>query len=113
MRAFLAVVFFGLAIGTSVAASDEPPIPPPRAGESESAHAVRSARERGVRSAQADIKRHVFRILDYGEPLPPDTPQRVDLKTLYRVESIAGCEVTKRFVAEVDAYNDAMRAWHK
>src|SRR6266513_2940862 len=108
MRAILLASVLAATMAGDAIASDESPIPPPREGESESAQAVASARERGVRSAQADIRRGVFRILDYGEPLPPDAGQRIDLETRYRLESVAGCEVTKRFAAEVEAYNDTM-----
>ena len=95
-----------------LAAVLESPIPPPRDGESSSSAAVAAAKERGAQSAARDIKSSILRILDYGAPLPPNTGRRVDRDTGYPLESIAGCVVTERFVAEVDAYNNAMRKWH-
>jgi hypothetical protein len=97
---------------SAVAAAADTPVPPPRESESSSPFALVSARMRGARSAERDIRREVLRILDYGEPLPPGTGRRKDGVTGYPLESITGCAVTNRFVAEVDAYNKAMRDWH-
>lgn len=81
-------------------------------GENESPKSLATATARGVDSAQADIKRGVFRILDYGEPLPPGAGRRVDPQTRYPLEPIWGCVVTERFTTEVEGCNNTMRAWH-
>ncbi len=112
MRVLLAAALFTFTVLTSVSAADQSPILPPRDGETESPHALAVAKERGVRSARADIERGVFRILDYGEPLPPGTSRRRDPQTRFPLQSIWGCEVTERFTTEVEAYNDTMRTWH-
>ena len=112
MRALFVATLIAFAVVVSTAATEQSPIPPPRDGESESAQALATAKARGIRSAQADIKRGLFRILDFGEPLPPGTGRRVDPQTRYPLESIWGCVVTERFTAEVEAYNNTMRAWH-
>jgi hypothetical protein len=50
-------------------------------------------------------------ILYYGKPWSGGKPL-VDDATGLTVEVAGGCAVTKSFVAEVDAYNDAVRKWH-
>ena len=112
MRALLVVTLLIAAALANVAAAEQSPIPPPRGGESESRQALAAARERGARSAHADIRRGVFRILDFGGPLPPGTRRRIDPQTRYAMESIWGCELTERFTTEVEAYNSTMKAWH-
>ena len=112
MRAVLVAALVAFTVVTSIAATEQSPIPPPRDGESEGAQALAAAKARGIRSAQADIKRGVLRILDFGEPLPPGTGRRIDPQTRYPLESIWGCVVTERFTTEVEAYNSTMRSWH-
>ena len=112
MRALLVLWLCAASVLATGAASEQSPIPPPRDGESESVRTLAAAKTRGSRSAEADISRGVFRILDFGEPLPPGTGRRVDPQTRFPLQSIWGCVVTERFTTEVEAYNDAMRAWH-
>src|SRR3954468_12080284 len=113
MRALLLVAIFA-AVGASTtirAAEQQSPITPPSAGESGSRQTLAAARERGARSAHADIKRGAFRILDFGGPLLPGATNRRDSQTGYPLVSIWGCIVTERFTTEVEAYNGTMRAW--
>ncbi len=112
MKAFLTATIYAATILSCLAAVGQSPIPPPDNGDRETASALAAARERGARSAQTDIQRGIFRILDYGAPLPPNSGRRVDPQTHYSLESIGGCVVSRRFAVEVEAYNDAMRAWH-
>jgi hypothetical protein len=112
MKAILVLCAYAITVVASLGAPDQSPIPPPRDGESDTPKSLAVAKERGIHSAQSDIKRGVFRILDFGEPLPPGTGRRVDPQTRYPLESIWGCVVTERFTTEVEAYNDTMRAWH-
>ena len=112
MRASLVLCVFAVVVLSSLGASEPAPIPPPRDGENQSARALAAAKTRGSRSAEADIRRGVFRILDFGAPLPPDTGRRIDRQTRYPLVSIWGCVVTERFTTEVKAYNETMRAWH-
>ena len=112
MRAVLVAALVAFTVVASIAATEHSPIPPPRDGESNSPKSLAVARERGIHSAQSDIKREVFRILDFGEPLPPGTGRRADPQTQYPLQSIWGCVVTERFTTEVEAYNETMRAWH-
>lgn len=71
---------------------------------------VEEAAQTGAETAAKDIQAGVFRILYYGKPYSADKPL-VDDATRFRVQVIGGCEVTPPFVAEVKAYNDAMRQW--
>jgi hypothetical protein len=112
MKTFLAATIYAATILGCVAAAAQSPIPPPNNDDSETAPALAAARDRGTRSAHTDIQRGIFRILDYGAPLPPDSGRRVDPQTHYSLESIGGCVVSRRFAVEVEAYNDAMRTWH-
>lgn len=74
-------------------------------------NAVSAAKELGSAAAAKDIKKGVFRILYFGQPRSADKPL-VDDVTGYRVQIVAGCTVSSPFVAEVEAYNDAMRDFH-
>lgn len=112
MKLLLSALFAAMITLPGVAATWESPVPPPNETESSSPKVLGAARTRGARSAARDIKQRVFRILDYGGPLPPHMGRRSDLTTGYPLESIAGCVVTERFIAEVDAYNTEMRNWH-
>jgi hypothetical protein len=70
---------------------------------------VKAARERGAASAAQDIAAGNLRILYYGKPWSQGKPL-VDDATGYRVMILTGCIVSEPFTAEVNAYNDAMRA---
>ena len=78
-----------------------------------SADAVAAAKARGVAAAQRDLGRGIFRMRDYGEPIPPDF-KRIDPPTGYQIERIPNCEPhpTKAFLAEIKAYNQVMQAWY-
>ena len=87
------------------------PIRSPQMGTNATAEEVETAKRQGAETAAQDIKAGVFRILYYGEPFPTGKPL-VDTATGYRTQIVAGCIVSSRFVAEADAYNQAMRDWH-
>lgn len=74
----------------------------------EDASAVAAARKIGAESATADINNGKLRILYYGKPRSSDKPL-IDDETGYRVQIVAGCIVSTTLVAEVDAYNLAMK----
>ena len=73
--------------------------------------AVKAAKDRGAETAAGDIKGGKLRILYFGKPWSGGKPL-VDESTGYRVQIVGGCVVSDSFVAEVDAYNRAMRDWH-
>lgn len=76
----------------------------------ESDKAVAVATRNGRESAQADIDLGELRILAYGKGLFPDSRLRKDKTTGYLMQTVAGCVVSKSFVAEVKAYNEVMLA---
>lgn len=94
---------------TQPEAKEKSPIRSPEVGRNATAQEVAAAKLQGAETAAADIKAGVFRILYYGEPYP--LKPLVDDATGYRVQIIAGCEVSSQFVAEADSYNDAVRGW--
>jgi hypothetical protein len=73
--------------------------------------AVKKARERGAATAGRDIKAGHPVILYCGRPWSHGKPL-VDDATKLRVVVVGGCFVSEVFVAEVDSYNAAIRAWH-
>ncbi len=73
--------------------------------------AVKKARERGAATAARDIKDGRPVILYYGRPWSQGKPL-VDDATKLPVVVVGGCVVSEVFVAEVEAYNTAIRAWH-
>jgi hypothetical protein len=83
----------------------------PELGGDDSDAAVEKAGKRGAETATADIKAGRPVILYYGKPWSAGKPL-VDDGTGLKVEVVGGCGVTKAFVAEVDAYNATVRAWH-
>ncbi len=93
----------------SVFAADESPITSQEISADNSPAAV--AKERGTATAAKDITAGTFRILYFGEPWSVGKPL-VDDATGYRIQIIGGCVVTTLFVAEVEAYNSAMRDFH-
>ncbi|MEA3208577.1 MAG: hypothetical protein QOE70_1634 [Chthoniobacter sp.] len=103
----LAVAFGRL----SVFAAEESPISSSAISNDNSPAAVAAAKERGTASAARDIKAGTLRILYFGKPWSVGKPL-VDDATGYRVQILDGCVVTSPFVAEVEAYNSAVRAFH-
>lgn len=89
---------------------EKSPIRSPETGSNATPEEVDAAKLRGAEAATQDIKSGVYRILYYGEPYP--IKPLVDDATGYRVQIVAGCVVSRQFVAEADAYNQAMRDWH-
>jgi hypothetical protein len=101
---------FAFAVSCLLAADDSP-ISSPTIATDTSPAAIAAAETRGAATAAQDIKAGNFRILYFG--LPWSSGKRlVDEKTGYRVQVVGGCVVTEPFVAEVQAYNEAMRKWH-
>ena len=110
-----AFCILALVLGTSglpgeCAPTTEAPIASPAISTNHSAKAVAAAKERGAASAAKDIKAGKLRVLYFGKPWSVGRPL-VDDVTGYPVEIVAGCSVTEEFVAEVEAYNNAMREW--
>jgi hypothetical protein len=112
MRTTLLLSLFlaGLVTGSAFAA-DESPISSTSISNDNSSAAVAAAKERGAATAAKDIKAGTLRILYFGKPWSAGKPL-VDDGTGYRVQVLAGCVVTEPFVAEVEAYNSAVRAFH-
>jgi hypothetical protein len=109
MKALLYIFTFVAA--ASWLAAEDSPIRSPQVSANDSPKAVAAAKERGATTATKDIKAGKFRILYFGKPWSAGKPL-VDDATGYRVQIVGGCDVTKEFVAEVEAYNRAMRDWH-
>lgn len=95
-------------IPPAVPGSEGSPIPRPPAGSSleEDPRAIAAARERGARTAAADIKAGKLRILEYGA-----SRASTDLKTGLPTLPIPCCDMTGQVWAEADAYNEVMRGW--
>jgi hypothetical protein len=112
MRTTLLLYLFlaGLVTGSAFAA-DESPISSTSISTDNSLAAVAAAKERGTATAAKDINAGTLRILYFGKPWSAGRPL-VDDATGYRVQVLAGCVVTEPFVAEVEAYNSAVRAFH-
>ena len=91
--------------------TDEFPISSTPISMDNSPAAVAAAKERGAATATKNIKSGTLRILCFGQPWPVGKAL-VDDATGYRVQILAGCDMTEPFVAEVEAYNAAMRAFH-
>src|SRR3989304_455797 len=64
--------------------------------------------ERGAEKAKKDIAQGIMRILYYGKPWSVRKPLKDDESGL-PVEIVEGCDVTREFAAETDAYNKGMR----
>ena len=95
----------------SVFAADESPITSSAISADNSPAAVTAAKQSGAATAAKDIKAGTFRILYFGKPWSVGKPL-VDDATGYRVQILGGCDVTAPFTSEVEAYNNAMRAFH-
>jgi hypothetical protein len=111
----LRIIIISLTIISTVAAwpilaEESSPILSPEISTDNSPEAITAAKERGKQSAQRDIRAGEFRILYYGKPWSSGKPL-VDETTGYRIQIIAGCEVSAAFIAEVTAYNQTMRDW--
>ncbi len=98
-------------IGQPLGAAEDSPISSNAISSDNSAAAIAAAKARGATTAARDIAAGTLRILYYGKPWSGGKPL-VDDATGYRVQLLAGCVVTEPFVAEVEAYNSAMREWH-
>jgi hypothetical protein len=92
-------------------AAEDSPISSHAIAADNSAAAIAAAKERGAASASKDIEAGTLRILYYGKPWSVGKPL-IDDQTGYRIQLLAGCVVTEPFVAELEAYNSAMRQWH-
>jgi hypothetical protein len=109
------IIFSWVLISTIAARPSLPaeksPIISPAVSIDRSPKAIAAAKQHGQKSAEKDINAGEFRILYYGKPWSVGKPL-VDDITGYRVQIVAGCDVSEPFVAEVTAYNNAMRDWH-
>lgn len=65
------------------------------------------ATQKGEAQAKADISKGISQILYYGKPWSEGKPL-VDEQSQLPVKIVAGCDVTREFVAETDAYNAVM-----
>ncbi len=73
---------------------------------------IAAAEERGKASAKTDIEAGRLCILYAGKPWSQGKPL-FDEETGYRIDPLRGCVETPQFRAELDAYNQAMRAFSK
>lgn len=96
-------------LATSLQGEEQSPITSREIAPDNSPAAVEVARKLGAASAARDIAAGRFRILYYGIPWSVGKPL-VDDRTGYQVQVIGGCVVSEPFVAEVNAYNEQMRA---
>jgi len=87
---------------------EESPIPRPPAGSSleEDPKAIAAVKERGARTAAADIKAGKLRILEYGA-----SRASTDVKTGLPTLPIPCCDMTGQVSAETAAYNQVIRDW--
>ena len=92
-------------------AADKSPISSIGISTDNSSLAVAAAKKCGAATAAKDIKAGTLRILYYGKPWSIGKPL-VDEATGYRIQVITGCDLSETFVAEVEAYNSAVRAFH-
>ena len=106
----LSIIGAGL-ISHFIYAADESPIYSKGISTDNSPAALSAAKKRGAATAAKDIKAGTLRILYFGKPWSVGKPL-VDDATGYRVQILGGCVVTSPFVAEVEAYNSAVRAFH-
>jgi hypothetical protein len=100
-----------LLIGLAPAIAEEPRIKSPEISSDNSPEAIARAKQQGTETALADIKAGHPVILYFGIPWPANKP-RVDDVTGLPVEMAGGCTFSAVFSAEVNAYNDTVRAWH-
>ncbi len=98
-------------LGDRADAVDTSPIKSSVVSSDTSPQAIAIAKKQGATTAARDIKAGRLRILYFGKPWPPNKP-RVDDTTEYPIMIVGGCIVGQPFVAEVAAYNRAMRGWH-
>ncbi|MDQ3622115.1 MAG: hypothetical protein M3463_06460 [Verrucomicrobiota bacterium] len=91
--------------------ADEPRVKAPRISSDNTPEAIARAKQQGAETALVDIKARRPVILHFGIPWSAGKPL-VDDTTGLRVQIVAGCTVTGAFAAEVNAYNDTIRAWH-
>lgn len=73
--------------------------------------AMERAAQRGAATAARDLAAGSPVILYCGEPWSAGKPL-VDEATELPVEVVAGCNISEEFIAEVAAYNAAIREWH-
>jgi hypothetical protein len=109
MKVAFIVALFLTTLASSVAGESR--IKSPEISSDNSPEAVARAKQQGTETALADIKVGHPVILYIGLPWSVGKPL-VDDATGLPVEIVAGCTVTGVFSAEVNAYNDAVRAWH-
>ena len=106
--AFAALIF--LATFASGLAG-ESRIKSPAISNDSSPEAIARAKQQGIQTAQADIKAGHPVIVYFGIPWSMGKPL-IDDATGLPIEIAAGCTVTGVFAAEVNAYNDTVRAWY-
>ena len=111
-RALLLGLGACMAIAAAYAAK-EPPISTPVIAADNSPVAVAAAKEIGLANARRDIAAGRLRIVFLSETSEIHGPLgHFDRETGYPHYPIAACEATEAFLAEVEAYNEAMRKWH-
>ncbi len=111
VRTTLLILLIGAGfLSCSAFSADESPIVSKDISTDNSPAAVAAAKARGAASAAKDIKAGTLRILYYGKPWGGKT--LIDDATGYRVEIVAGCEVSEPFITEVEAYNSTVRTFH-
>ncbi len=112
-RGFLLLGLCGCMAMAAACAADEPPISTPVVAADNSPAAVAAAKEKGVASARRDIAAGRLRIVFLSETAFIWGPTgHYDRETGYPHYPIAACEATEAFLAEVEAYNEAMRKWY-
>ncbi|MDZ4405869.1 hypothetical protein [Prosthecobacter sp.] len=112
VRSTILLSIFIASLGSnSILVADDSPISSTGIVTDNSPAAIAAAKERGTATATKDIKAGTLRVLYFGKPWSVGKPL-VDDATGYRVQILAGCDVTATFVAEVEAYNNAVRAFH-
>lgn len=89
--------------------AEQSPIPRPGPGFSlvPDPDAIAAVKERGARTAAADIKVGKLRILEYGA-----SHASSDAQTGLPTFPVPCCDMTGQVSAEADAYNQVMRDWH-
>lgn len=108
MKIMTWLILITTAMSCALTAGEKSPISDDIPSRDSSPAAMAAAEERGAAAAAKDIKAGKLRILYYGIPRVSGK----DRETGYPELVVGGCCVTEVFVAEVDAYNQAMRAWH-
>ena len=108
----IGLVVAGFAL-TAVAAEDVSPLRSDPYSSDENPPAIDAAKKRGAVTAAKDIASGTFRILTWGEPTPPPAQTPVDDATGFRIHDLGTCGTSGPFLAELIAYDDAMREWHR